>query len=88
MAVIKAEDSLWGVRYWSFWRYFFVPKYELYKYQGQDIENKIFYFKSIKTHKLVGFNFLQLQAHMGNKSFIPFVLDFKRIQDYLESKPI
>ncbi len=80
--VIKKANFLCGIRHWVQWYTLRTPKFEVFRFIGADQNQGIFYFQSVKEKTIIGRSFYQLNAN----GFVPFCLDFKRSQEYLQSK--
>ena len=87
MAIVK-ERYLWGTRYWAIWYPLghFIPRYDLCTYLGQDKDLGLYYFANTsKTRKgIFAKSYGQLNIGITTNTFKPFLLDMKRLNDYID----
>lgn len=82
MNVIKKEDYLFGIRHWMQVYQNRIPYYDVFRYVGVNHHTGIYYFQSVRTKALIGKGFYQLNKN----GFVPFCLDWKRVESYLDSQ--
>jgi hypothetical protein len=72
-----------GIRYWRQDYAHRVPRFEVFVYLGLDAATGVHWFRSRKERTLIGRTHYQLNTN----GFHPFMLDWKRINTFVETLP-
>lgn len=76
---VTLENDLGGVKYWAVGYKNITPRFEIFVYVGRDYNKELYFFKSRKDNNILIKSMKGITASIEEKSFYPFVIDFKKM---------